>query len=437
MSTVADAASAPYTGTQRGAIFCSALLGYAMDGYNLLMLSFLLVPLTKALHVSLAAMGFVFSLQLIASMLGGPLFGWIADAYGRKLSLVLAIVLYSLGALFSAFAGGFVALAAARTVTGLGLGGEWGVGMALFNETWPARRRALGGGVIQSAFLMGILGASFVAHWAQAVYPADVAWRVALGTGALPIVLALAIRFVMPESNLWKGYDAMRRAGRLPDDKAREKGSVTEIFRGAALKYTILGLFIVGCFMYSFYGMTALMPSLLAKQFHAGAEVALITELVTAISIPFYWIVGWIGDSVGRKVAFIAPAVLTVIGTLLFAVTAGLNPQPYTGDIWIWGVFWGYLLFYIGTANFAVFGVWFSEIYPVELRSTGVSTTYMIGRGVSGIAPTVVPLIAAATGSSLAIGMSTGAIAAVVMMLLPLALRETRGKQLQVIERFQ
>lgn len=420
-----------YTKGQLTSIFVSALLGYSLDGYNLLILSFLMPYIASTMHLSPFLTGLIFSMQLIASMLGGVVFGWIADAVGRRNGLMLSIVVYSVGALISGFSWNFGALLVFRFLTGLGLGGEWGIGMALFNEAWSPKRRGLGAAIIQSSFLAGISVAGIVA---AAIIGAagPTGWRVALMTGFLPVLLVAVIRFWMPESHLWSEYNRMKRSGQLPEEKRRESAPLIEIFRGKALPLTIIGLLLVGGFMFAFYGVSTFMPTLIVKSYHAKPSVfAAVNTAVTWIAIPVYIFFGFLSDSWGRKRAFFIPGVAMVVGSVvLFLVTRTFTPYP--GSIWLWAVFWAYLLWYAGTGASALFGVWLSEVFPVEVRATAVSVTYMIGRGASALSPLVVPLFGT---KNLGNGMATiSCIGAILMLIFGLMLPETRGRIFHVIE---
>ena len=432
MSAPAAVTLGRYTTMQLTSIFVSTLLGYSLDGYNLLILSFLMPYIASDMHLSPVATGTIFSMQLVASMLGGVLFGWIADALGRKNGLILSIALYSVGALVSGFSWNLASLMVLRFITGLGLGGEWGIGMALFNEAWSPTRRGLGAAVIQSSFLAGVSVAGIVA---AAIIGAagPTGWRVALMTGFIPVVLVLVIRLWMPESHLWREYHELKRAGRLPEEKRRQSAPVVEIFRGKALILTIMGLLLVGGFMFAFYGVSTFVPTLIVKGYHARpATFAAVNTAVTWISIPIYIVFGGLSDAWGRKKAFLVPGLAMAAGSIaLFVVTR--TPGTYPGSIWVWGLFWAYLLWYAGTSAAALFGVWLSEVFPVEIRATAVSVTYMIGRGASALSPIVVPAFAAGVLLGRAMGI-VSLIGTIVMLAFGLLLPETRGRIFHVID---
>jgi MFS family permease len=155
----------------------SAVLGYAFDFYNLIIMAFLLVPIQKSLGVGLADTGLIVSMTLAASVLGGILFGWLGDRIGRKQALLATLLLLAAGSLLSAFAWSFASLLIFRVITGIGVGGEWGAGMVLLNEVWDNRRRGFGSAVVQAMSSAGTAMASIAATVALANLNPDTARR--------------------------------------------------------------------------------------------------------------------------------------------------------------------------------------------------------------------------------------------------------------------
>jgi MFS family permease len=401
-----------YTRPQLTGIFTSALLGYGLDGYNLLIVSFVLPAIEVHLHISAAAAGFVVSMQLVGSIVGGLALGWYADRFGRRKGLAVSIVLYSLGALLSAFSWSYGSLLAFRLITAVGLGGEFGLGMSLFNEAWAGRKRGLGAGIIQSSFVAGIAVAGWVAPAVLSGFGAN-GWRVALMTGFIPVILGVVVRLWMPESRAWKEHRAARAAG-LPAGGERAASA----FRAPVpqmTRRTLASFFLVGGFLFSFYSLTTFMPSIIGKDFQAGTAVASnVNTVVTWTAVGTYILVGWLSDIFGRKRTFLVPAAMMVAGSVLIYVATGPGGH-YPGSFWGWDLFWGYYIWYAGSAAGAYIGTWLSETFPVGIRATSVSGTYMFGRGASGLAPIFGPgLISLGVfAGPLAIGHSIGVLSVI------------------------
>src|SRR5712671_8113830 len=139
-ATRAPAADAPDT-FARKALIASAV-GYAMDGFDLLILGFMLRAISADLHLTPAQAGSLVTWTLVGAVAGGILFGMLSDYYGRVRVLTWTILLFAVFTGLCALAQGYWDLLAYRTIAGIGLGGEFGIGMALVAEAWPASKRA-------------------------------------------------------------------------------------------------------------------------------------------------------------------------------------------------------------------------------------------------------------------------------------------------------
>jgi MFS family permease len=385
----------------------------------------------KSLNISLTEAGITTTVTLAGSVVGGVLFGWLGDRIGRKNSLLWTLGLFSVGAILSAFSWDFNSLLVTRAITGIGLGGEWGAGIVLFNEVWDKNRRGFGSSVIQAASTGGIAAASIVAVWSLSTFSPDWGWRVALLTGGAPILLMVYVRFWMPESKLWLEYERMRAAGELPPEKAMAANPLIEIFKGASLRYTLLGFLIVSGYMFAFYSITVFMPGYMRNLGAAPEAIRTVTIVFsTGLAIAFL-VFGWFTDSLGRKVGVVGPTIISIIGFIGIYTTAGTN---FPGSLLLWPLFGWYVLWGIGQTAAGMFGCWFSELYPVELRASAVSTIYMVGRGIGSVAPFVVPVVASNSANGIAGGMMVGLAAAVICAVAALLLPETAGRSFAVIE---
>ncbi len=418
-----------YTRGEKASVLFSTLLGYGLDFYNILIISFLMGAIQKSLGVTLTQAGIITSVTLVGSVLGGVVFGWAGDRIGRKMSLLLTLGLFSVGAIASAFAWDFESLLITRAITGVGLGGEWGAGIVLFNEIWNRERRGFGSCVIQAATSAGIGAASVVSVWALSTFRPDWGWRVALLTGGSPILLMIYVRFWMPESKLWLEYERRRKAGELPPEKAKASSPIIEIFKGPSLRYTLLGFMLVSGYMFAFYAITIFMPGYMISLGAAQSDIRTTTLMFALVVAIAFLILGYFSDRLGRRIGVAVPTLISVVGFIGIYMSAG----TFTGSLWAWPLFGWYVFWGAGQTAAGMFGPWFSELYPVELRSSAVSTIYMVGRGFGSLAPYVVPVAAAGMGGLL-IGMMLGLGAALVCLIVSLLLPETAGRSFNVIE---
>jgi MFS family permease len=424
--------AAAYTGKERFSVALSCILGYWLDFYNLVIVAFLMGAIQKSLSISLTQAGTITSVTLAGSVVGGILFGWLGDRIGRKNSLLLTLALFSGGAIVSAFSWNYASLLVFRFIAGIGLGGEWGAGMVLFNEIWNRERRGFGSSVVQAMAGAGVAAASVVAVWSLRHFGPEWGWRIALLTGGAPIVLMVYVRWWMPESKLWREYERLRQAGQLPPEKAAEASPLIEIFRGASGRYVALGIIAWGFYVISYQSITVFMPVLMLRHLAATPEVVRSATLLYAFFLSLCMLgVGWYSDRLGRKLGVLIPTVISIIGYIgIYFV----GDTKYPGLIWYWPLLWWYLIWGAGQTSAAMFGPWLSELFPVEIRSTAVATVYTLGRAVGAISPFVVPAAAGAFGGNLLGGMMFGLVGSIVCLLTILRLPETAGRSFAVVE---
>ncbi|UIJ63285.1 MFS transporter [Amycolatopsis acidiphila] len=396
------------------------MLGYVTDGYNLLIITFVLPSITKDLGISTTQAGFIVTAQLLASIVGGALFGRLADVRGRKSALTWSIAVFSLGALLSAFSWGYSSLLITRVIAGIGLGGEWGVGMALFNEAWT-KHRGLGASVIQSSLPVGSVLAGLVSAQIIAVQGAG-GWRLALATGCAPILLCVVTRFWMPESRVWL------RSRREHTGGNPAGGVFRELAMAGNRKRWLLGFGLVLGYMISYYGVTSWMPTFIVDTYHQGPAVwKQVNTFAVWVVVPLKIAFGLWGDRIGRKAATLVPAVFTLAGSIGLLVAGLAAGHRYPGSVWSWSLFWFFFVWSMGNAESSLMGAWLPESFATRIRATATSTTYMFGRGLSALAPSLVVLLGFA---NLGIGMGIVSIIGVVLFVLcALLLPETRPRR--------
>lgn len=188
--------------------------GWAFDSFDFSVLSFALNQMMAEFGVSKTVIGSVFGLQLVATAIGGVLFGIIADSIGRKRGLMLDIALYSIAIGLTALSRNLWEVALFRFAAGLGIGGEWGLGMATLNEVWPSETRGSMVGLTQAGWPLGMAMAAADA----ALVMSKFGWRAGFAVAILPIVLLVIVRGKTPESKLWLRYKEAKERGELPPE---------------------------------------------------------------------------------------------------------------------------------------------------------------------------------------------------------------------------
>ena len=420
-----------YSPRERRFVIGSALLGYVFDFYDLIIMAFLLTQIQHSLNMTLPQTGLIVAMTLTASVVGGVAIGWLGDKIGRKKALLVSLALLAAGSILSAFAWDFTSLLIFRIFTGIGVGGEWGAGMVLLNEVWRSRQRGFGSCLVQAMSAAGTAMAVLVATFALTNLSEDHAWRVALLFGGLPIILMVFIRAKMPESKLWSEYDALRKTGQLPEEKRKQQAALFEIFRGASLRYFIFGALMCGAYIISYQSISIFIPTLMIRDLHGNPGVVrTVTLLFCLFSASGLLLAGYASDRLGRKLAVIGSTTICILAFLAFYLFGRVD---YPGSVLGWSLFWCYALWGLGQGSIGVFGPWYSELFPVELRATGVSTTFTVGRLIGSVMPYLVPVLAAEF-KDLFTAMMFGAVGAVLSLLFALFLPETAGRKFAVIE---
>ena len=177
----------------------ASTLGWMLDGMDVTLYAMVLRELLRELQLSAAQAGLLASVTLIASAVGGILFGLVADRFGRRVALIASIIVYSAFTAACGFSHGLWELAALRLGVGLGMGGEWATGAALVSETWPDQHRGKALGFMQSGFAIGYALAAIVA----ALIMPRWGWRPVFFAGIFPALVTLWIGRNVEESPLW------------------------------------------------------------------------------------------------------------------------------------------------------------------------------------------------------------------------------------------
>src|ERR1700704_866868 len=162
----------------------AATIGYAMDGFDLLILGFMLRAISADLHLTPAQAGSLVTWTLIGAVAGGILFGILSDYYGRVRVLTWTILLFAVFTGLGAMAQGYWDLLVYRGIAGLGLGGEFGIGMALVAEAWPSSKRARACSYVGLGWQLGVLAAALLTPLLLPI----IGWRGMFVVGIFPAI---------------------------------------------------------------------------------------------------------------------------------------------------------------------------------------------------------------------------------------------------------
>src|ERR1700735_1143118 len=179
--------------------FTACFLGWSLDAFDFFILTFCVSAIASQFQAKVSAVTEAVFITLAFRPVGAFLFGLMADRFGRRITLMIDIIAYSVFELASAFAPSLKVFIITRALFGIAMGGEWGVGAALAFETLPAEKRGFFSGLLQDGYAVGFLMAALVYGTAFQF----VGWRGMFVIGALPAFLVIYIRTKVDESPAW------------------------------------------------------------------------------------------------------------------------------------------------------------------------------------------------------------------------------------------
>ncbi len=383
-------------------------LGWLFDGFEIYAL---FLTVFFALHQLLDAAqyadipryaSYVFAITVFGWATGGVIGGIISDYIGRKRTMLLAILAYSLTTGLSAFAWDWVSFAVLRFLVGVAIGSEWATGASIVSEMWPDHARGKGGGLLQCGAGIGSLLAAGVwlliasettGTWLGTAGPST--WRYLYLIGVLPALVTLWIRRNIPESPRWEEANERRRAAHAQ----RQSGVVLEGVDAALTRFTVVDLFadrsvrrpLILAFLmmlsvtFAFWGVGTFIPgyvgSVAAKAGLSAQTWAGWAGIITAACGIFGFIsLGFLADAIGRK-----PTVM-----LWYAMCLVLTPVVY-----LWAQDFTTLLIAVGVFGFFSLGiwawapVWLPELFPTRMRGTAVGFCFNAPRFISCAGPLI------------------------------------------------
>lgn len=394
-------------------IWLISLAGWMFDFYDLVLFSFLLIPIGADLHLTVSQEAVLLGVALGGSGLGGILFGYLSDLRGRRYVMTWTILVYSIGTACTAFSTGLWTLLAFRLVTGLGVGGQWAVGHALVAESTPPAMRGRASALLQAGEPMGVGLAAIVGFLVTPV----IGWRAVFLVSSASAFIAFLVRRHLPESQLW----VAQKEERLSPAQALVLIARYRLV-GATLKGFLLGVFKLG----TYWTCYTWLPKFLQQEFHQPIGRSALWMLTAQFGQFLGMLVfGYLADRYGRRLLFTLFSFLTAAALYPLAFHwQQLLPHPL--------LFWGTLFALgLGSGCTAGFGALLAELFPTDIRNFAMGTTYNTARGVQFFAPIVVSLFVARYG--LAGGLSVPLVLAIATGTWVWTLPETRGRNLGAI----
>lgn len=414
-------------------------IGWMFDGYETFALILTvgvalhqLLPASELSHTQAFA-GTVIGITLLGWGVGGVIGGILADYLGRRRTMILAILAYSLTTGLSALAWDWVSFALLRFVVGVAIGSEWATGASMTAEVWPDHARGRGAGLMQCGLGIGFFLASFIWLFISGYGPN--AWRIMFLLGIVPGLFALWLRSGIDESKRWEATNEKRKSARAkkmsgavlaPEEHALNRFTIADLFADPELrKRAIICFFMSLTTTLAWWGISTWVPPFVAAVAAAQHLPPQTWASYAAMSYNIGGIIGYAGlgfmaDRFGRK-----PVVM-----LFFAASLVLTPALY---MWTTNL---ELLVLIAAVNgiftlgqYSWLSVWLPELFPTRMRATGMAFVFNAPRFIAFMGPLFAGLLIVQFGGFSKMAVAFSLIYILGFVLVPF-LPETKGQPL-------
>jgi putative MFS transporter len=412
-------------------------LGWMFDAMDVLLIGFLVTPISKEFALAPAQVGLVASAGFVGMFFGAAISGRLADRYGRRLIFQATLVLFSIGAVLSALAPTFETLLAARVVAGLGLGGELPVVATLVSEFSPRAQRGRMIVLLESFWAYGTILAGLVALF---VLP-QFGWRGAFVVAALPALYVAYLRSALPESPRYlaergrtaeadavvrrverAGGAALLTLGAAVAPARSGRASVAALWTPAYARRTAMLWILWFGIVFTYYGIFLYVPSLLVARGLPEVRSNEFFFLSTIAQIPGYFSAAWLVERWGRKPTLITYLLGTAGAALLFG-TSGTGATAFLALA---------LLSFFNLGAWGVVYTYSPELYPTAVRATGAGVAAAVGRIGGIIGPFLTPVLVPTLGQTGVFAMFVAVLVVTATSVWLLA-EETRGRSLEEI----
>ncbi len=339
--------------------FVACFLGWSLDAFDFFILTFCVSAIATQFQSKISSVAEAIFITLAFRPVGAFLFGLMADRYGRRVTLMVDIIAYSVFELASAFAPSLRVFIIMRALFGIAMGGEWGVGAALAFETLPAEGRGFFSGLLQEGYAVGYLVAALV-YGTVFHY---VGWRGMFVIGALPAFLVIYIRTKVDESPAWL-------QGRVSRDAESRLGKDILTYVGTFVFLVAL----MFCFNSFSHGTQDLYPTFLQKDHHFTPQIVGLIAIIANIGALAGGIVfGTWSEKIGRRKAIVIAALLTIPIIRLWAYSHSV-PMLALG---------GFLMQFMVQGAWGVIPAHLNELSPPAVRGTFPGFAYQLGNFLS------------------------------------------------------
>ncbi len=352
----------------------ASVAGLTLEGMDIMFISFAMTMIIAEFNIDLATGGLISSITNIGMLLGGIIFGVLADKYGRVKVFTYTIILFAIGTALTGVATSIEQVYVYRFIAGLGAGGEYGIGMALVAEAWPKNKQGRASSYVSVGAQYGVILAALL----SAVILPTLGWRALFFIGVLPVIFAFIVRKNLHESPEWLASQNNQR-------NKEKKGKLAQLFATPRVTMTTLSLILMATVQIAGYnGLMIWLPSMLQKSQGLSVSSSALWTISTAVGMIIGMLTfGRFMDRFGAKRAF---------GIFLLASACAVFLYSFaTGAVAI--LMGGAIVGFFSNGMFAGYGALISSFYPVQIRSTATNTIFNFGRAIGGFSPIFVGYI--------------------------------------------
>lgn len=355
----------------------ASVAGLTLEGMDIMFISFAMTMIIADFGIDFATGGLISSVTNIGMLVGGVLFGILADKFGRVRVFTYTILLFALGTALTGLATNIEQVYIYRFIAGLGAGGEYGIGMALVAEAWPKNKQGRASSYVSVGAQYGVILAALLS---ALILPAF-GWRALFFVGIIPVIFAFFVRRNLDESPEWLESQKSKKAQK----KKENAGKLRLLVASPRIAFTTITLAIMATVQIAGYnGLMIWLPSMLQQSQGLSVSSSALWTISTAVGmIAGMLVFGQIMDRLGAKKAYGLFLLASAVAVFLYSYATG------SAGVLIGGAIVGFF----SNGMFAGYGALISSFYPVEIRSTATNTIFNFGRAVGGFSPILVGYI--------------------------------------------
>ena len=354
----------------------ASVAGLTLEGMDIMFISFAMTMIIAEFNIDLATGGMISSITNIGMLLGGIVFGVLADKYGRVRVFTYTVILFAVGTALTGLATSIEQVYLFRFIAGIGAGGEYGIGMALVAEAWPKNKQGRASAYVSVGAQYGVILAALL----SAIILPTLGCRALFFVGVVPVIFAFIVRKNLDESPEWLAAQKNKKAS-----KKAEKGKLVQLFETPRTAITTISLIIMATVQIAGYnGLMIWLPSMLQQSQGLSVSSSALWTISTAVGMIIGMLTfGIFLDRFGAKRAF---------GVFLIASACAVFLYSYaTGSMGV--LIGGAIVGFFSNGMFAGYGALIGSLYPVQIRSTATNTIFNFGRAIGGFSPILVGYI--------------------------------------------